>query len=64
MSGQCLCSECVEARIWEREGGDDLRGLAAYDQARSVHPSPAEDRLSARLRAMRESRERAGASCP
>ena len=85
MSGQCLCSECVEARIWEREGGDDLRGLAAYDQARSVHPAlaaaerahasfvAAEERLdaeerrlrlSARLRAMREARERAGASCP
>ena len=60
MSGQCLCSECVEARIWEREGGDDLRGLAAYDQARHA-PS---DRLGERLRQMREARERAGASCP
>lgn len=39
--GQCLCSECVEARQRNRpESPDssrdaDLRGLAAYDQART-----------------------------
>ena len=49
--GQCLCSWCVEARIWEREGGDQARHA----------PS---DRLGERLRQMREARERAGASCP
>jgi len=62
---------------------EDLRALAAYDQARPVRPAytlpllPLDDgpwsaladhvkrdRLSARLRAMREARERAGASCP
>ena len=111
MSGQCLCSECVEARQkirghvpgwigdwWLPEPqhpeppADDLRGLAAYDQARDVRPAgwdaaverilaamPAlsdaeldamldrEDRAAAagaRARAMREARERAGASCP
>lgn len=89
MSGQCLCSGCVEARLRAR---DDLRALAAYDQARSAKTSAwtdeeraemaaqrerdnapgiegrfaisAPDALTRRLRAMREARERAGASCP
>lgn len=33
MSGQCLCSWCVEERLRARDAAD-LRGLAAYDQAR------------------------------
>ena len=90
MSGQCLCSECVEARLRARDAETaDLRGLAAYDQARTWGMSPggntpggesaaergerqqlarrAERRAAnagARARAMREARERAGASCP
>lgn len=91
--GQCLCSWCVEARQRARDAETaDLRGLAAYDQARDVRPTgwdaavarilaamPAlsdaeldamldrEDRAAeagARAQAMREARERAGASCP
>ena len=37
MSGQCLCSWCVEARQRARDAETaDLRDLAAYDQARLV----------------------------
>lgn len=108
MSGQCLCSWCVEARgkirghvpswigdWWLPEPqhpeppASDLKGLAAYDQARTWGMSPggntpggesaaergerqqlarrAERRAAnagARAQAMREARERAGASCP
>jgi hypothetical protein len=36
VSGQCLCSWCVEARLKARDAETaDLRGLAAYDQART-----------------------------
>ncbi len=62
MSGQCLCSWCVEARQNARDAETaDLRDLAAYDQARDVRPP---DAIGERLRRMREARERAGASCP
>ena len=70
MSGQCLCSWCVEARLRARDAETaDLRALAAYDQARSVGvarmvASFAAQRAGERARAMREARERAGASCP
>lgn len=94
MSGQCLCSWCVEARQKIRghvpspePPASDLRGLAAYDQARGMSPGGntpggeaaaergerqmlarrAERRAAnagARALAMREARERAGASCP
>ena len=38
--GQCLCSWCVEARLRARDAETaDLRGLAAYDQARDVRPA-------------------------
>lgn len=40
MSGQCLCSWCVEARLRARDAEtSDLRGLAAYDQARHAKTS-------------------------
>ena len=39
----------------------DLKGLAAYDQARTWDRAAA---AGERARAMREARERAGASCP
>ena len=67
MSGQCLCSWCVEARQKARDAETaDLRGLAAYDQARLVGPAYTfRARVAGeRARAMREARERAGASCP
>jgi hypothetical protein len=39
VSGQCLCSWCVEARLKARDAeAAELRGLAAYDQARSETP--------------------------
>ncbi len=70
MSGPCLCSWCVEARLKARAAETAaLRGLAAYDQARGAEPmrltaEMARDLVARRLRAMREARERAGASCP
>ena len=67
MSGQCLCSWCVEARQKARDAETaDLRGLAAYDQARLVSPAYTfRTRVAGeRAREMREARERAGASCP
>ena len=47
----------------------DLKGLAAYDQARGNYPeipnsSRRAQEAGARALAMREARERAGASCP
>lgn len=57
--GQCLCSWCVEAR--QRSGNAvSYRLLGPHDTPRFLHAM----RLSARLRALREGRERAGASCP
>lgn len=63
MSGQCLCSWCVEARQRRAEEAAELRGLAAYDQARSSGPDRAEA-AGARALAMREARRRCGAGCP
>ena len=67
MSGQCLCSWCVEARLRARDAETaDLRGLAAYDQARLVRPAytlRARD-AGERALAMREARKRARATCP
>ena len=70
MSGQCLCSWCVEARLRARDAETaDLRGLAAYDQARGNYPeipnsSRRAQEAGALALAMREARERAGATCP
>ena len=70
MSGQCLCSWCVEARLRARDAEtSDLKGLAAYDQARGNYPeipnsSRRAQEAGARALAMREARERAGATCP
>ncbi len=67
MSGQCLCSWCVEARQRARDAETaDLRDLAAYDQAQRVSPAyTLRARVAGeRARIMREARERAGASCP
>lgn len=45
MSGQCLCSWCVEARQRARDAETaDLRALAAYDQARSFTTPEDRDR--------------------
>ena len=62
MSGQCPCSCCVKARRRARDAETaDLKGLAAYDQARTWDRAMVADM---RARAMREARERAGATCP
>jgi hypothetical protein len=40
VSGECLCSWCVEARLKARGAETaELRGLAAYDQARHLVPA-------------------------
>ena len=73
MSGQCLCSWCVEARQRAREAETaGLRDLAAYDQSRHLAPAGLrylrvdEHRAEAeRLFALRfEARKKTGATCP
>ena len=62
MSGKCPCSCCVKARLRARDVETaDLKGLAAYDQARTWDRAAA---AGERARAMRKARERAGATCP